>query len=466
MIGRRLVLGGILATAAAGGALAQASPFDGTWSGVLDVGGVKLRLKLVINADDSAVFYSLDQGGAPIEARVKSRTGDTIVVVSPPINARYTARLQDGKLVGQFNQAGDLPLTMQRGEAPVVVAAAPVAAAPLTDASLAEMRKAGGIPALAAAVDKRGARKAWADGERVQGLPMPVTTDDLWHMGSITKSMTATLVARLVEAGKVSWTDTVGGVLGPLPGMQAQYATVDFRHLLGHVSGLPGALPQGELPKYSRELADAREERRRWAQTALAMAPVGEAGKKLEYSNNGYIVAGAMLEARLGESWESLIRKHLFEPLGLKTAGFGAPGVEGQVAQPAGHAARSNGALTPMLLGDGVTDNPAALGPAGRVHMSLADMLTYLAAHRDRSALLKAESWTTLHTPPFGGGYALGWVVRPDGTLWHNGSNTLWYAEAAFDPSAGWAAVAAANDGRPGTQPVVGRTLQGAAAAG
>jgi Beta-lactamase len=117
-------------------------------------------------------------------------------------------------------------------------------------------------------------------------------------------------------------------------------------------------------------------------------------------------------------------------------------------------------------IGDGVTDNPVVLGPAGTIHMNLADLLTYLAAHRDGASFLSARSWRTLHTPPFGGDYAMGWVVRPDGYLWHNGSNTLWYAEAEFNNTSGVAAAAAANDGYVAkSTPAVSRALGAAAAA-
>ena len=63
--------------------------------------------------------------------------------------------------------------------------------------------------------------------------------------------------------------------------------------------------------------------------------------------------------------------------------------------------------------GGPVTDNPAALGPAGRVHANFEDVLKYLAAHRDQAApFLARASWEMLHTPPFGGPYAMGWAQR------------------------------------------------------
>ena len=79
--------------------------------------------------------------------------------------------------------------------------------------------------------------------------------------------------------------------------------------------------------------------------------------------------------------------------------------------------------------------------------MTLPDLLVFLAAHRDRADLLLPESWDRLHTPPFGGSFALGLMAGEDGALWHNGSNTLWYAEALIDRSRGVVAAATTNDG-------------------
>jgi len=174
-----------------------------------------------------------------------------------------------------------------------------------------------------------------------------------------------------------------------------------------------------------------------------------------------------MLEAKLGNSWEDLIRTHLFEPLQLSTAGFGAPGQKGKTDQPVGHAKDpSSEGRQAYPIGGLVTDNPVVLGPAGRIHMSLQDLLRYLSAHRDRAGFLRPETWTILHTPPFAGEYAMGWIVRSNGALSHAGSNTLWYAEVLVDAATGVVAAAAANDGHaPRSAPAVGRALLEAAAA-
>ncbi|WKL57988.1 serine hydrolase domain-containing protein [Asticcacaulis sp. ZE23SCel15] len=278
--------------------------------------------------------------------------------------------------------------------------------------------------------------------------------------------MTATLVARLVEAGKLSWDTRVGSVFQK--NIDPAYADATFRHLLSHRAGLQPNIDMFHFLGYSRDpLPDAREERRRYALTALKQKPAGALAKKMVYSNNGYIVAGAMLEAITGQSWETLIKAYVFDPLGLSSAGFGAPGRAGMIDQPLGHTVIGTNRRA-MSVGPNIAnDNPVALGPAGRVHMSLADMLTYLSAHRDQpEAFLKGASWQTLHTPPFGGDYAMGWVVRKDGSLWHNGSNTVWYGEVMVDPKAGVVCASVGNDAAPETQKAVATALMCARAAG
>jgi CubicO group peptidase (beta-lactamase class C family) len=440
----------------------------GTWSGVLDAGSQRLRLKLDLGANQAATISSVDQGNKPTAGRIKSWTADQIEVEFPSISAILAGRpIGEDRIEGVWRQGiVELPLTLRRGEA----ALGPLALQrPLTRQRLAELREQAGSPALAAACARRGAStQIWVDGERLTGTGIAVRKSDLWHLGSITKSMTALLVARLVDAGSIRWDETVGEVLGAAaPSMMDVYKPATLRHLLSHRAGMPRDVPMEEFSKFSREITDAREERKSYMRIALAMKPVGPIAETFEYSNNGYVAVGAMLEAKLGKSWEELMREYVFEPLLLSTAGFGAPGHKDATDQPVGHAKDTNSdALKAYPVGAGPTDNPAVIGPAGRVHMSLQDLLRYLSAHRDRTDYLQPETWTTLHTPPFGGGYAMGWGVRSDGILAHEGSNTLWYAAVLVDGATGIVAAAAANYGDLSQMmPAVGRTLAAAAAA-
>lgn len=465
MIDRRFLVAGLgSASLAASPVFAQTLALKGDWTGVLSVGSASLRLKLVIG-DGTAVLYSLDQGSAPIPATVGSLTPELIALTFPAIQGGYRGKLVGDRIEGEFTQGAVLPLNFSRGERRLAAAAARPAV--LTEAELGRIRRAASAPAMTAAAQARGGQlNLWCDGERALGSGVPVTRGDRWHLGSITKSMTATLVGRLVDAGKVRWDDTVGAVLGAAaPDMRAEYRAVTYRHLLSHRSGLPANLEVAGLSSFTRELADPRAERIRFTGLALAAAPVGPAERTFTYSNNGYVTAAVMLEQTLGQSWETLIRTHLFAPLKLTTAGIGAPGRAGVLAEPVGHAPGPDASVRPYPVGEPVTDNPAVFGPTGRVHMSMADLTTYLAAHRDRSALLKPATWAMLHTPPFGGDYAMGWMVRQGGKLWHNGTNTLWYAEVLVDAAGGKVAAAAANDGRPSAMAPVGQVLAGALAA-
>jgi CubicO group peptidase (beta-lactamase class C family) len=471
MIARRsilLSLGATVACLAPSSSLSQQPPVIGTWTGVLEVGMLRTRLRLQfeIAAGGAVVVRSLDQGGASATGTLTSEASDRLEIDVPQFRGRFSGkRVSADRIEGTWTQAAPTPLILQRGnEAP----AAPPAAEPLTQARLEALRQQGDLPALAAAAARKGAQaKRWVTGERALGRGVAASLDDLWHLGSITKSMTATLVAKLAEAGAVRWDDTVGAVLkSAAPDMLDAYNSVTLRHLCSHRAGLAASIPSPEFAKFPRESADAREDRRAWTRIVLAQQPIGPKETTFLYSNSGYILAGAMLETKLGETWEALIRKHVFEPLNLGSAGFGAPGEKGKLTQPAGHYSSADGATFQALrVGEQPTDNPAVLGPAGRVHMSLNDVLAYLAAHRDHAALLKTESWRLLHTPPFDGTYAMGWAVRTDGALAHNGSNTLWSAEVMFDRASGISGIAVTNEARPRAATLVSQTLACAEAA-
>lgn len=262
----------------------------------------------------------------------------------------------------------------------------------------------------------------------------PVQIDDAWHIGSNTKAMTATLVARLAEAGLVSWDDTVGQVLGGLIGtIDPALAAADYGTLLSHRAGLTENLGLIDTLRLSGDLGsrDIRADRLDYAAAALSDGPAAEPGTFL-YSNAGYVVAGAMIEATTGETWETLIARHVFAPLSMSGAGFGPPPADG----PQGHKTRWLGGLRPVK--GAAADNIPALGPAGTVHLPMADMLRFLAAHAEEApGFLSPASWAHLHRPSPGQDYAMGWRVAPDGSLRHNGSNTLWFAAVGLVPGQG-----------------------------
>lgn len=271
------------------------------------------------------------------------------------------------------------------------------------------------VPALAAAVIE-GDRltKLGAVGIRARGDEAKVKLDDVWHLGSCTKAMTATLCARLVEQGKLKWDSKVGEVFAnQVEQIHADWRDVTLVQLLSHRASMSAIPPLPLWLKLSGHEGsrDAREMLLSggWLKSAPAAAP----GSKWEYSNAGFMLAGLMAERATDKDWETLMREQLFEPLGMKSAGFGAPGSADKVDQPRGH----NAFGIAMKPGKGA-DNPRGLGPAGTVHCSLRDWSKFIALHlqaaRGDCKLLTAESFKRLHSPqPIDdkSGYALGWIV-------------------------------------------------------
>ena len=182
----------------------------------------------------------------------------------------------------------------------------------------------------------------------------------------------------------------------------------------------------------------------------LGKAPQHKPGTHYEYSNLGYSIVGAITERVTGKSWEQAMQDEVFGPLGMTSVGFGGTGTPGQVDQPWGH--HQDGQPVP---GNGpAMDNPPVLSPAGRVHCTIQDWARFIADQlrgaRGGSALLQPAGYQKLHTPPFGGEYALGWLVVDrewgGGTvLNHGGDNTMNFANVWIAPHRDFAVLVCVN---------------------
>ena len=244
------------------------------------------------------------------------------------------------------------------------------------DAQIEPVRVKYGLPALAAAVVKKGEIvAAGAVGVRVYGTNIGVTIDDRFHLGSDTKAMTATLAGIFVDGGKLRWTSTIGEVLGAdVPGMNQKLATVTLEQLLSHSSGIPSDTKDMAAAYFNTDAFDYNLAALRLRALAAWRhnEPKEPQGSPFQYANFGYIIAGAMIEKAAGVPWEQLIVEKIFAPLGLRTAGLGAQATPGKLDAPVGHQIDEQGKITPMLWG-AAADAPPMLGPAGTAHMSILD---------------------------------------------------------------------------------------------
>ena len=297
-------------------------------------------------------------------------------------------------------------------------------------ASLIEpIRQEHRVPALGVAlVTSKGVVTSAVTGTRKAGTDVAATIDDRWHLGSDTKAMTAVVVATFVERGRLTWETTLGEIFGEqASGFPADFRAITVTHLLAHYAGLPANLAWRQIEKTGRPLPEQRLEAVR---LAAALKPTSAPGTRFEYSNLGYVLAGAIVERVGGRPWEELMREIIFKPLGMASRGFGGVGTPGRIDQPWPHTANGE----PTASNGPAIDNAAVLGPAGTVHCSIADWSKFVAdqlrGEQGTGALLKTDTYKVLHTPRFGGSYAFGWGVATrvwagGRVLQHSGSNTM-----------------------------------------
>lgn len=207
-------------------------------------------------------------------------------------------------------------------------------------------------------------------------------------------------------------------------------------------------LPEAELGSQ----ATAAESRVATVRQVLTENPVRPG--EYAYSNAGYVVAAYMAERTAKEPWEKLMRRLVFDPLELHSAGFGwpvGPTGSGKAGQPAGHIGTPP-KLEVQEVNTDVSSDLNGIGPAGDLHCSIEDLARFAAFHlrglRGEDGVLKAETVQRLHTPAVGGHYMGGWVIRDaEGWHGHEGTAGTFFAEMTLYPNSNLAVVAMANCG-------------------
>lgn len=145
---------------------------------------------------------------------------------------------------------------------------------------------------------------------------VPMKTDTIFRIASMTKPVTAIAVLMLEEDGKLSIDDPVSKFV-PEFGKLETPKPITVKHLLTHTSGIPPGLPpeMSDLwAKRNRTLAEAVP--------AFARAPQIEPGTKWVYCNAGFDTLGRVVEVASGRPFETLLEERLFKPLGMKDTSF------------------------------------------------------------------------------------------------------------------------------------------------
>ncbi len=319
---------------------------------------------------------------------------------------------------------------------------------------VSDIRKDTGSPAMAVAVWQDGKPlEVVVDGIRTVGKEDKATESDIWHVGSIGKSITSTMIGKLIEMGKLRWDMTLKEALPGVP-MKPEYEDIKLIDIMRHRGGIPQdqGFNRAQVEKILGNAKTPLEIRTAYAKDVLSRAPIAKPGERFAYSNAGYMLLGHIAEVTMNKPYEELVKELVFTPLGMDSAVAGDKLPE---ARPMGHVLGQNG-LQQYTLGGPIS---AMMRPAGDISCTVQDLAKFVKFHMDgfngKDGYLKASTIQKLHEAvteaPGGPGYACGWGVGPlQGTSikhGHNGSNGTFRAEMAFFPKEKLVVVAVVNRG-------------------
>jgi D-alanyl-D-alanine carboxypeptidase len=219
-------------------------------------------------------------------------------------------------------------------------------------------------------------------GEGLDGAPTPT---DHTRVGSLTKTMTATVILQLAEEGKLDLSDPIGSFVPGMPNGD----TATIQQLAEMTSGIA---PYTTSDAFQAQLfADPLKV---WTPEELVAFEQGQPaefapGEGWQYSNTNYVLLGMVIEQVTGQSITDVFQERLFGPLGMTDTSF--PGSSNAIADP-----HLRG-VTEQGQDDGVTAdatdwNPSEAYTAGEVISTLEDLETWAHALFTGEGILEPET--------------------------------------------------------------------------
>ncbi|PYJ90471.1 MAG: serine hydrolase [Verrucomicrobia bacterium] len=283
----------------------------------------------------------------------------------------------------------------------------------------------------------------------------PIDLNTKFNLGSMNKMFTAVAIAQLVQAGKLSFTDTVGKQLPDYPNKEVA-AKVTIHHLLTHTSGL-GMYWNDKFMAQRDKLLTVAAHLPLFASDPLAFPP----GEKFQYSNAGYMLLGAIIEKVSGQDYYSYVQEHIYKPAGMNDTGFYEPG-KPIPNLAVGYTRMSLNGQPQTEIRDNESTREIKGGPAGGGFSTAPDLVRFQQALFSYKLLDKAhtELVTTGKVDGPGGksryGYGFG-DSNSDGKhiVGHNGGAPGIAANLDMFPESGYTAVELMNADPPALMPIV-----------
>jgi len=431
------------------------SGVDGIWLGTAQATGRSLRAQITVKSDRSGreycTFDSLDQLAGGWECTNAKLNGSEFSFEISKVKGRWSGKLSDDQqtLSGSWNQGREYPLNFSRQTAsakprsstdPAMPSVKPADIQGVLDGDLASARSPifivgplaeGSGAGLTIGVVSHGVRSVFAIGS--------ARLDSIFEIGSVTKTFTSLILARMVAAGKVTFDEPVRELLPPGTVAKPEGAEITLLDLAIQHSGLP-RMPDNFSPSDPENpYADYRAAN---LYKYLASQGVAKpASPPFVYSNLGVGLLGQALANRAGVTYAELLQQEIAGPLGMKDTVISL----------------SKDQQARFIQGRGADSRPArawnldALAGAGAIRSTAADMLTYLEAqlHPDKfPALASAIAQTHELRADAGPGMRIGlnWIYsEKPGFYWHNGGTGGYSSFAFFDPKNDCAAVVLFN---------------------
>lgn len=421
------------------------SAVDGIWLGAAQAGGRSLRAQIKVKSDRSGrefcTFDSLDQGVADWECANVTLNGSNFSFEVPKARGRWSGALSSDQqtLAGSWAQGGStFALDFSKQTAPAKPASstggamAPVSVGDLQsvlDRDLAAAR----VPIFRAGSLSEGTGGGIAIGVVQRGVRRVITfgtakPDSIFEIGSVSKTFTGLLLARMVNKGKVRFDEPVRELLPEGTAPKPDDSEITLLDLAIQHSGLP-RMPDNFRPADPQNpYADYRPaDLYRYLSSHGFAKPSAPA---FLYSNLGVGLLGQALANRAGVTYRALLQQEIAGPLGLKDTVISL----------------SDRQKTRFLQGHDAEHRPShawdldALAGAGAIRSTAADMLTYLEAQLQPEkfpALAEAIKQTHELRADAGPGMRIGlaWLhMDKDGYYWHNGGTGGFSSYAFFDP--------------------------------
>jgi D-alanyl-D-alanine-carboxypeptidase/D-alanyl-D-alanine-endopeptidase len=275
---------------------------------------------------------------------------------------------------------------------------------------------ADGVAAAAAAVD--------ASGTVIAASPPDLPADGRFEIGSVTKTMTATVLASLAAGGTLGLDDPIGRWLSAGP-----HREITIRQLATHTSGLPAVAPnrQATHDNPANPWAGYTFER---AEEGLRLATVTP-GNPWRYSNLGYQLLGLILQRASGTDYPALVTERLLAPLAMTHTGVGQ---------------RGEGSLFPGHTADRLAPRWEHPWGAGGVEATIADLARYARASLFPPDTPLGAAIRLAQTPLLprqdGSRQGLAWIVEDGKICWHTGGTGGFSACVMIDHGQGRAVAA------------------------